>query len=149
MTIPKGYERFRMGGLATLYKGSERGPEDVFKNGWPVKTGDIDIGNHLLNKGKNSCWWSTSLDKYASTTFGRYIYVLVGLNNEAIVANEAYVIVKKKTIDQIPFAEQAEMSVYSTIPFDHVAGVFDNTTGYGYTPNVAAKIPQNFFSWLT
>lgn len=147
MPIPKGYDRFRMGGLAPLFKGSERDPDDVFKNGWHVKQGSIDIDNHLLNKGKNSCWWSTSLDRYASVTFGRYVYVLLGLNNEAIVSNEAYVVIMKKTIDQIPFSEQAEMSVYSQIPFDNVAGVFDKNAKYAYTANKAARIPQNYFTW--
>lgn len=148
MPIPHGYSRFKMGGLACLYKGSDRGPTDVFANGWPTKVGDIDIGNHLLNGGIGSCWWSTSLDPVASKVFGRYIYRIIGLNNEAIVANEAYCIVKKKDASAIPFREQAEMSVYSRIPAVNVAGCFDTNNKNLYAPNPSAQVAGNTATWL-
>lgn len=148
MPLPNGYSKFRMGGLACLYKGTDTAPDKIFGGGWPVKVGDIDIANHLLNKGKGSCWWSTSLDKFASALFGRYVYRIVGLNDMAIVANEAYCVVKKKGFDQVPFREQAEMSVYSVIPPDCIAGVFDGNDNYSYRPNLASRIPMNTATWI-
>ncbi len=51
LPIPNGYIRFKMGGLAPLYRGTDRSPnDDVFINGWKIKTGLIDIKNHLLKK---------------------------------------------------------------------------------------------------
>ena len=147
MPLPNGYIKYRMGGLAPLYKGSNRMPLEVFTKGWSKKNGLVDIKNHLLNKGKNSCWWSTSLDKFAAADFGRYVYMLHGLNDSAIVANEAYCIINKKQLNQIPFIGQCEMSVYEVIPPENVAGVFDKTIGYTYQANLNAHIIQNVATW--
>jgi hypothetical protein len=47
----------------------------------------------------------------------------------------------------VPFKEQCEMSVYSVIPPDHIAGVFDGNNNYAYEPNPAARIHMNAASW--
>ncbi len=147
MAIPHGYAKWRMGGLASLYKGSNREPNDVFANGWGPKVGDIDIKNHLLNDGAGSCWWSTSLHRFVCVSWGRYIYKLRGLNDEAIVANEAYIAITKKDVSQIPFIEQVEMSVYSYIPPDSVFGYFDVEDDHKYTANPAVNMRDNFDVW--
>ena len=147
MTIPHGYAKWRMGGLASLYKGSERAPADVFANGWGPKEGSIDIVNHILNDGAGSCWYSTSLDRFVCATWGRYVYKIRGVNDEAIVANEAYLAITKKGINQIPFVEQKEMSVYQRIPADCVFGYFDVNDGHKYTANPAIPVGHNFDVW--
>lgn len=147
MAIPHGYARWKMGGLASLYKGSNRTPADVFRDGWGPKDGDIDIVNHILNDGVGSCWFSTSLSRFPCATWGRYIYKIRGLNDEAIVANEAYLAITRKNVNQIPFPEQIEMSVYRRIPGDCVFGYFDVQNGHAYTANPAVPTRSNFDVW--
>jgi len=147
MEIPWQYKKYRLGGLATLYRGSDRAPDDVFATGFPMRGTNDSIVNHVLGKG-NSAWWSTSINRFSCVEFGRYVYKIRGLNDRAIVANEAYLADKNtKDVTKIPFVEQLEMSVYKIIPNTNIFGVYDRDDGYNFTVSPFIDARQNYEVW--
>lgn len=115
----------------TVYRTSNKEPENAFAGGWTRPPGYDDLCKHVdTDQGKGSNWVSTSHDfgaacnlipNWAGGNYGKYLYEVSLKGNEGIYVNPTYQAIKKH---RNPFAEQQEVAVYKTIAGARVEAVW-------------------------